>query len=324
MNHQNQKQDKIWACLLHLSFNMWEEYISSQRPYTGFRPYLELDEPLWHDTIQAMAKNGLNMVVIDLGDAILYESHPEISVRDAWSAKKLREELKKIRDLGLEPIPKLNFSAGHDTWLKEYSRMVSTDKYYEVCANLIREVCDLFNKPRFFHIGMDEETETHQRSYKHIVIRNNDIWWGDFYYLVSQVEKNGSRSWIWSDYVWRQPELFYKKMPKSVVQSNWYYRTFDTTDERERQYINSYIEMNRAGYDQIPTGAYLISKYFPNLKSSELNIGSTVDFCKKNLDDKLLFGFLQTIWAPTIEENRDWILQGISLLGDAKKRYFSN
>jgi len=323
MNHQNQKQDKIWACLLHLSFNMWDDYVSPERPHGGFRSYLRLDESLWHDAIQAMAKNGLNMVIIDLGDAILYESHPEIAVSGAWSTQKLREELKKIRDLGIEPIPKLNFSAGHDTWLKEYSRMVSTDKYYEVCADLIGEVCDLFDKPRFFHIGMDEETYSHQSRYKHIVIRQNDVWWGDFYFLVAQVEKNGSRAWIWSDYVWRQPELFYKKMPKSVVQSNWYYRTFDTTDEKEQQYINSYLELNRAGYDQIPTGAYLISKFYPSLPASELNIGSTVDFCKKNLDEKLLFGFLQTNWALTVEANRDWILKSIGLLGEAKKHYFN-
>ena len=319
MNHQN--QDKIWACLLHLSFNMWEEYISPHRPFRGFRPDLELDEPLWREAVQTMPKNGVNMVVIDMGDAVKYESHPEIAVNHAWSTKKLREELKNIRDLGIEPIPKMNFSAGHDTWLREYSRMVSTDKYYEVCANLIREVCDLFDNPRFFHLGMDEESEDHQRHQRHIVIRKNDAWWSDFYFLVDQVEKKGSRAWIWPDYMlWNQPEQFFKKMPKSVVQSNWYYGKFENP---EHKYVKSYIDLNKAGYEQIPTGAYLFGKYFGNNKSPEVNIDLTVDFCKKNLDDKLLLGFLQTWWGPTVEETRDRIMGGIRSLGEAKKRYYS-
>ena len=320
MNYQ--KQNKIWACLLHLSFNMWEEYISPHRPFRGFRPDLELDEPLWHEAVQAMAKNGCNMIVIDVGDAVKYESHPEIALNHAWSPKKLREELKKMRDLGIEPIPKLNFSAGHDTWLREYSRMVSTDKYYEVCADLIKEACDLFDKPRFFHLGMDEETYSHQKYQRHVVVRQNDVWWNDFYFLVGQVEKNGSRAWIWSDYMlWNYPEQFFKKMPKSVVQSNWFYDPFDNA-EYNQKYIQAYIALNKGGYDQIPTGAYLIGKWFTGTKSPELNIGSTVDFCKKNLDDKLLLGFLQTWWGPTIEENRDRIMGGIQLLGEAKKRHY--
>lgn len=313
-----QKQDKIWGGLLHLSFNMWEEYISPHRSFRGYRPELELDEPLWDEAIKAMADAGLNMVVIDLGDAVKYDSHPEIAVINAWSPQKLREKLKVIRDLGIEPIPKLNFSAGHDAWMKEYSRMVSTDIYYQVCADLIEEVCDLFDKPRLFHLGMDEESAGHQAHNKYVVVRKNEAWWGDFYFLMGEVEKNGSRAWIWPDYVlWDNPEQFMKKMPKSVVQSNWYYGTFDDVSHK---HIQSYIELNKAGYDQIPTGGYLIGKWF-GAKKPELNIGATAEFCKKNLDDKLLLGFLQTWWGPTIEENRDRILGGIRLTGEAKKLY---
>ena len=42
------------------------------------------------------------MVVIDLGDAVKYESHPEIAVRNAWTVKRLKDELSKIREMGLE------------------------------------------------------------------------------------------------------------------------------------------------------------------------------------------------------------------------------
>ena len=123
----------VWGCLIHLSFNMWEEYIWPGRPFRGYRPDLELSEPLWNDAIEQMGKSGVNMVVIDLGDAVRYQRHPEIAVNGAWSVARLKQELRRIRSLGIEPIPKLNFSAGHDTWMKEYSKMVSTDEYYRFC-----------------------------------------------------------------------------------------------------------------------------------------------------------------------------------------------
>ena len=106
----------------------------------GFRPNLTFDDAVWDALLKEMAAVGMNMVVIDLGDGIKYESHPEIAVKNAWTPEKLKTELAKMRKLGLEPIPKLNFATTHDIWLKEYSRMVSTDIYYGVCKDLIEEV----------------------------------------------------------------------------------------------------------------------------------------------------------------------------------------
>ncbi len=320
-----QEEKKIWAGLLHLSFNMWEEFISPHRPFRGFRPDLRLSEPLWNDALDRMSKSGMNMVVIDLGDAVKYESHPEIAVNNAWSGDRLRTELKKMREMGLEPIPKLNFSAGHDTWMKEYSRMVSTAPYYTFCRNIIAEVIDLFDKPRFFHLGMDEETAAHQHHYLYTVVRKNDLWWGDFYHLVGEVEKGGSRAWTWSDYMWDHPELFFKKMPKSVLQSNWYYgESFDLSKMENaakntaasafaKDYIRakSYIDLEKHGYDQVPTGSF----HDNNTKS----IGNTVRFCKEHVAGNRLLGFLQTYWKPTIEEYRDLILKGTDLTGEAKQ-----
>lgn len=92
--------------------------------------------------------------------------------------------------MGFEVIPKLNFSTTHDTWLGEYALMVSTSVYYRVCKELIDEVCELF-QPRFLHLGMDEEVYENQKDYDYVVIRQNDLWWKDFYYLVDCVEQHG-------------------------------------------------------------------------------------------------------------------------------------
>jgi hypothetical protein len=306
--------DKIWACLLHLSFNMWEEFVSPHRPFRGYRPTLELSESLWNDALLKMVSKGMNMVVIDLGNAVRYESHPEIAVNNAWTTTRLRDELQRIRKMGLEPIPKLNFGAGHDTWLGEYSRMVSTERYYKVCSDLINEVCSLFGKPRFFHLGLDEETASHQSYYRYIVVRQNELWWNDFYFLKEQVEKHNSRAWIWPDYMlWNKPEQFFKKMPKSVVQSNWYYgEEFVKTDK----YVKAYLDLESYGYDQIPTGSY----HAENGKS----ILNTVQFCENEINDTRLLGFLQTFWKPTLEEYRERILKGVELAGNAKEWFVKN
>ena len=318
------ENSKIWACLLHLSFNMWEEYRITDTQdenlkIRGYLPDLQLSEPLWNDALTKMAAVGMNMVVIDLGDAIQYKSHPELAVNNAWTTTRLREELAKCRRLGLEPIPKLNFSTCHDTWLGEYSRMVSTSKYYSVCSDLIAEVIELFDHPRFFHLGYDEETCEHQATFKYAVTRQLDLWWDDFYFFVKEVEKNGARPWIWSDYIWNHRELFLEKMPKSVVQSNWYYG--EVFDEKET-YVKAYIDLEAHGYDQIPCGGYYEAS--KNVYYSEKSIQNTVQFCAKRISDKHLYGFLETNWRPTIEAFREPILKSIELTGDAKKWFDKN
>lgn len=303
---------KMWGCLIHLSFNMWEEYIAPEREARGYRPDLRVSDKLWSDAREKMVKEGMNMVLIDLGDAIQYKSHPEIAVNHAWSRLRLKNELAKFRAAGLEPIPKLNFSTGHDTWLGKYSRMVSTNEYYAVCKDLIDEVVELFDKPRYFHLGMDEEDAEHQKYYQYIVVRQKDLWWKDFYFLTGEVEKKGSRPWIWSDAIWHRPDDFLKKMPKSVLQSNWYYRK--SFDDLTLPQLKAYTDLEANGYDQVPTG----TSYYPDIQE---NMMGNVQYCSKNIADERLLGFLQTVWVPTIDENRELILKGIGLTGDAKRWY---
>ena len=98
LSQQKYSNDKIWALLLHLSVNMWKDYYAD----------LQLSESLWKDVLEKMVDAGMNMVVIDLGDGVQYESHPEIAVNNAWTTTQLQNELGEIRNMGLEPIPKMN------------------------------------------------------------------------------------------------------------------------------------------------------------------------------------------------------------------------
>ena len=255
-----------------------------------------------------MAERGLNMAVIELAEGVMYESHPEIAVKGAWSVARLRGELARMRKLGIEPIPKLNFSATHDEWLGEYGRMVSTPEYYKVCEDLIAEVCDIFDKPRFFHLGYDEEDVRCQDGHEFMVLRLGDHWWHDFFWFVKTVEKRGMRPWIWSDWMWEHHDEFLRRMPRSVLQSNWYYD--EGFDERAFRWprIKCYLDLDKAGFDQIPCGSNYVTP---------ANIAGTVEFARKKLSPERLKGFLATSWRRCLPENRSANLAAIDQLAVA-------
>lgn len=299
----------IWANLLHLSVNMWCDRECDDWGTSNAigRPYMRFEKDLWEELKGRMRDAGMNMVVIDLGDAVKYKSHPEIALSDAWEVDYLKEELASLREMGLEPIPKLNFSSAHDLWLGPYSRCLSTPAYYQVCSDLITEVCDIFDKPRFFHLGMDEETYGHQQAYEYVVVRQYDLWWHDFLKLVESVEASGSRAWIWSDYIWHHPELFAERMPKSVLQSNWYYSEEFSEDV---SYVKAYHDLNTQGFDQVPTGSNW---------STPINFERTVEYCSKIIAPDKLKGFLQTPWRGTLAEYRDLHIAAIEQVERARK-----
>ena len=302
----------IWAQLVHLSDNMWhdrEACDSTGYEYTTASTRMRFHRPTWDDLIARFVESGVNTVLVDLGDAVRYESHPEIAVEDAWTPAQLKEELARLRDMGLKALPKLNFAASHDAWLGEYARMLSTRKYYEVAADLIAETCELFDGPGLFHLGMDEETHDNQNNGLIAIIRQHELWWHDLLFMVEQVEKAGSRAWIWADKFWHHPDEFIAQMPRSVMMSNWYYGgRFNS----QREGAQAYIDLDTHGFDQIPTGS--------NWDDAD-NLRKTVKWCKENVDHKRLFGFLQTVWKPVIARRKTRLFEAADEVGVARMEW---
>ncbi len=302
---------------------MWSDQpVDSWGPFKGEQlklickaDHLRFDENVWRSITGRMAEVGMNMVVIDLGEAIKYPSHPELWVDGSWEIDRFRRELARLRALGIEPIPKMNFSAAHDTWLNEYERMLSTETYFKVCADLIRDVAEIFDHPRFLHLGYDEETTAHQSKYKYCAVRQGELWWHDFLWFVRETEKNGMRPWIWSDYVWHHPDLFYSRMPKSVLQSNWYYGAeFDTAKlgEFAAKRVKTYDDLDKAGFDQVPTGSNW---------SNDDNFHGTVDYCRRVCSPERLKGFLMAPWYFTLPEWESKNLAAVDQVGAAMRSF---
>lgn len=289
------KKDMIWAYFLQLSTHMWDDENSPARWWYLPPNYTEtndVDFETWDKIVDFLAERKFNMVVVDVGDAIRYRSHPEISAPDAVTPEFLRTKLDEMRARGIEPIPKLNFSACHMTWLKEYRRMLSTPTYYQVCADLIAEVCEIFDHPRLFHLGWDEENYQNQTYREAVHIRGEKLLWKDAHFLFAECEKNGARPWIWGDYVWHHKDLFAKYVPKSVLISNWIYAHFRDlpADSYDAIGIHAYEVLNEMGYEQVPTSSTW---------ENDRNTLQTMYHCREKLDPKLLCGFMTASWKMT-------------------------
>lgn len=313
----NRDTDFIWAYLLMIGrnkvidnpFGYYDRVPAEQRiTWRAQTDYLRCEDKAWETITQKMADVGMNMIVIGMNEGVEFKSHPELKVRDTWSQDRFRKELDRLRKLGLEPIPKLNFSTCHDTWLKDYQRMISTPTYYRVCSDLVQETCELFDTPRFLHLGYDEETYNHQKAYEYVVIRQGELWWHDFLFFVKEVEKCNVRPWIWSDYIWHHKDEFLQRMPKSVLQSNWYYDM--GFDPNKSVYVQSFLELEKAGFDQVPTGSTW---------AKEENFPKLVEYCREHIAPERLKGFCQTAWTTTADVYLDKNIKALEIAGAMKK-----
>ena len=315
-----------WAYMLKVGTNMWSDvvpptwshYAPDEVHFKKAADYLRCDDALWRELTERARAAGFNMLLMDLGEGIVYPSHPELAVRGSWSVEKLQKELARLRAMGLEPIPKMNFSTGHDVWLGEYARMVSTPDYYRTCSDIIRDVAELFGHPRWIHLGYDEENFGNQKYYEYACVRQGELWWHDFLWFVKTVEAQGARTWIWSDRIWGDREEFVKRMPRSVLQSNWYYLTDFELDPKKNRYARkplAYKMLDEAGFDQIPT-----SSNHADDRSFEAN----VEFCSRNLSPAHLKGFLMSAWRHTVPHFRARLEGAIDLAKPVIGRFAAN
>ena len=341
--------DFAWGALLHLGSNMWRDWtpegvypkslaeeeqmvrdgkieFKSSHLYCN-RDYFSTDWASWRRQVDCIRQEGLNMVFIDVGEAYAYPSHPELWVKGALGYDELQAELARIRGLGLEPIPKLNFSTGHDQWLREYHYMTSSAKYYQVVADLIRDTCEVFGGPRYFHLGFDEEVFAACGRRQVCIMRQGEAWWKDFLFAANEVEKNGARAMLWSDKICGGREDFYKHMPKSVLQVPWYYgKDFSKEGLRwkpefeksqkwdiQKNLAPALVELAEHGYDIMPCTSNW---------STDAAADAMLGFCRKNIDPARVKGYFTAPWRKPVAADDQKTFDGIRLFAAAKRKHF--
>ena len=146
MEKQREEEGMIWGLMIQLGHNMWGESlpdgVKTIKDGHLCRDHVNFNEDLWNKLVERLVLRNMNLVVIDLGEFPIYPSHPELAIKGSRSPDWIRTEVRRLKKLGLEPIPKLNFSAAHDAWLGEYSRMLTTKPYYQVCRDVIKDTSD--------------------------------------------------------------------------------------------------------------------------------------------------------------------------------------
>ena len=285
---------------------------------------LHFDEGIWREATERMAAKGLDTALIDLHEGVVYPRHPELAVKGSWTPEKLRAELKRLRAMGITPVPKLNFSTTHAAWQKEWRFQTSTPGYYRFCADMIADVCEIFDTPPLFHLGMDEELAVGMKTTPLMIVRQGERGWHDFLFLVKEVEKHGVRAWVWSDKLWTcdNDKEYLRRCPKSVLQSNWWYGkdfapwrlAFDLKEIAKGGWAShkyapaGYLELEKAGFDQVPTGS--------NWRVPE-NMSLTVKFCREHIAPERLKGFMTASWMRCIPEQKEKLFASIDQLAEA-------
>lgn len=324
----NFMKDKMLAFMLYLGENQWEDSpacvnVSSRKYHSA----LGTDKKVWREVTEKAVEYGFNTVFIATVDGVKYKSHPEIAVEGAWEVEELKEELKRLRKLGLTPIPELNFSTAHDAWLGEYSRMVSTPIYYQVVRDLIHELIDIFDEPEFFMMDHDEENHLNQVRTDFVCYRQFDLFWHDTLYIQDCIREKGVRPWMYCDSYVKHPEEFTKYVPKDVVVSPWYYSNFyadpslalpqpnsdpDHYAEFMLAKIASFIQLPALGYDIIP----VCSNFF-----HDFNIHHTVRYIAENVPKDKLLGLGIAPWYRTVESDKYTIFDAFEETKDAINKY---
>lgn len=247
-----------------LGENIADDSTTRETIYGGkYYTKLNTDKTTWTEIAGKAVEFGFNSVLIELADGVKYKSHPEIAVEGAWEVEELKEELQKLRNMGLTPYPKLNFSTAHDAWLGLYSRMISTKGYYTLVRELISEVIDIFDKPEMFNFGLEDEGHHAQVRYDYVCFRQHDLYWHDYKFFLDCIREHGVRPWVAVDPYLVNKEKFLEYTDKDVVVSPSYDGNFfigttpvtlDPATEKGKRLI-SFSELPNLGYDVILTSA---------------------------------------------------------------------
>ena len=315
------QKDMMWTFMIKLGSNMWQKKDSPRPYYTEpefcYHKEVLCDKEIWRKVTDFLPGCGINTVLIDVGEGVKLDSHPELANPGSWEKSEVAAELERLRGMGITPIPKLNFSCAHNAWLQDYCYMVGTETYNRVCREVLEEVMELFGYPEFFHLGLEEETYANQKYSVVATVRRPSKKIEDAQDLFQTCLKHGVRPWMWVDTDTIEglggEQAFRENIPRDVLISNWYYGQVYRSQMDEGVLL--YNKLDEWGYEQIPTTSTW--EYY-------LNARQTMNYCRDTLNAERLRGYLMAPWIFTIPDNYFGLLDAAWLFGNAKKLHYPN
>ena len=107
----------MWAYLAQFGIKLWER----RKHYTD----LKVDESMWKSMTERAGEIGVNVFVFDLAEGMVFPSHPELAVKGSWEPERMKNEIARLKKMGMMAVPKLNFSSSHDQWLGKWNKVSS-------------------------------------------------------------------------------------------------------------------------------------------------------------------------------------------------------
>ncbi len=320
------KNKPFKSVILYLGSNFWQkkggEFPVDPEEFI-YREKMYFDKATWDKVVDSLPEYNIDTVVIALGEGVVYDSHPELAVEGSWSKETLKAELAKLKSMGIRAIPYENFAPNHNAWLKDYTYMVGTQKYMDICADIVKDVIDMFDTPDMFHLGFG--TEGYNVKYFNtfrmpphpitIVCRP---------YILAQLantlfdicREKGVRPWMWADTrtveAFGGEESFCKFIPKDVLLSAQYYgnpisivlkdgKPFIKSTNAEMEHFKKLSDL---GYTQIPAVTRRIHPGAPR------NVMLYTAMQCKNIE-----GYVAQTLANTVERKYYSLMNTVSKLG---------
>ena len=108
------RKDMMWAFMIYLGSNMWAKK-GEKRPYRTeweeeYHEEMVTSKEVWRKVTDFLPECGINTLLIDIGEGVQFDSHPELAIPGSWTKTELKTEIERLRAMGITPIPKLNFS----------------------------------------------------------------------------------------------------------------------------------------------------------------------------------------------------------------------
>ncbi len=265
------KNKPFKSVILYLGSNFWqkkggvfpvdpEEFIYREKMY--------FDKSTWDKVIDSLPEYDIDTVVIALGEGVIYDSHPELAVEGSWTKEQLKTELEKLKKMGIRAIPYENFAVNHNAWMGEYTYAVGTEKYIEVCADIVNDVIDMFDTPDMFHLGFGTEgyyaKYLDSKFYPVTLVCQPHILAQHTKHLFDICRARGVRPWMWADAktvaAFGGDNKFREIVPKDVILSSQYnenpIKIVEVDGKPIIQSTNSEMEhfkkLSDWGYTQIP------------------------------------------------------------------------
>lgn len=177
--------------------------------------------------IDAMADAGMNLLLIDVEDGVIYKTLPELRKRYSVPIAELRGLALRARKKGLEVIPKLNFARSplhrHSAWLDPNQAEPDSAAFWKRGFAAIDEVLAA-TEARTLHVGMDEDDTRSPEEYRKATMR-----------LYRGLKRRGVRMAMWAEvgHRWRPQQRWkeipaIRELPRDAILMPWSYHFAQT------------------------------------------------------------------------------------------------